>query len=313
MNGQYYENIKKEILDSKDNFVDSRDYKAHWHNKWVAYCDLIGFANMCLTSNDTTVNAIIRFHRAINKAKTGLNNCKVYQFTDAAFCVAENAFDAMHFALKVANCSLAHNAITIANKKTSLFHHLIVPRITIAYGEVVSLENVKNEDLLSGLNKDSFLAGSAIVNAYKIESLTFAGALAINGCDFNKLVSNISVRGHGDVVKNSLQRWLTRTIDESKTNMPLFIELPWLFLARSTDSGELWTETKSSFLSKINTLIDISDKMTGDFVSMKSSISLGKHQVGLQRFIFDLLCEIKRQKKFNLNKFRNPREFIKDI
>lgn len=313
MSKRYYENIKNDILLNKGNYVDSRYYKSHWAHKWVTYCDLIGFANMCLTSNDTTVNSIIRFHRAVAKSQEGLSNCKIYQFTDAAFCVADNPFDAIQFALNVANYSLAHNALTIESKAHTLFHHLIVPRITVASGEVLMLEDISNPELLSGLNKDSFLAGSAIVNAYKIESSTFAGALAINGNDFASLLSSITVRGEADVVKNAMNRWLDKLKEQGTDNIPPIVEIPWTFLTSSNTNGELWTETKASFLSKINTLIDISDKMTGDFVTLNSSIYLGKHQVGLQRHIFDLLCKINRQKKFNLQKFRNPREFINDI
>jgi hypothetical protein len=50
---KYYEEKKNEISAQKRNYVDSRKYKAHWNNKWVAFCDLIGFANMCQRSNDT--------------------------------------------------------------------------------------------------------------------------------------------------------------------------------------------------------------------------------------------------------------------
>lgn len=313
MNGQYYENMKREILSSRDHYVDSRNYRAQWSDKWVAYCDLIGFAEMCKKSQDTTVNAIIRFHRAVNKAKSNIGNSKTYQFTDAAFFVADDVFDVLNFSIRLANYSLAHNAITIENKSTSLFHHMIVPRITVAYGDIVGLDNIQDTTLLSGLNRESFLAGSAIVNAHNIEKLTYAGAIAICGSDLSNFIANISVRGNRDVIKNSMQRWLDRVREELTVSQSPLVELPWPFLAKSENNGEFWTESKSSFLSKLNTLIDISDKMSGDFVSTKADISIGKHQVGIQRFIFQLLCEIKRQKKFNINKFRNPRKFIEDI
>lgn len=310
---KYYEDIKQDISATKGNYVDSREYKAHWKHKWVAYCDLIGFANMCLKSNDTTINAIIRFHRTIESAHSSLTNCKVYQFTDAAFCVSDDPFEVLQFALNVCNYSLAHNALIIETKENSLFHHLIVPRVTIAAGDIIILENEIDKHLLSGLNQDQFLAGAAIVNAYKLESRTFAGALAINGADFNVLLESISLRGNRDSIKTSMSRWVEKAKLSLEEKIDQLVEIPWLFLSESNTNGELWTESKSSFLSKIDTLIDISDKMTGDFVSTNGNISLGKHQVGIQRFIFQMLCEIKRQKKFDLNKFRNPRDFIKDI
>lgn len=310
MEKPYFDNILNELSVSDDNYVDSREYASHWNNKWVIYCDLIGFASMCLNSNDTTVNAIVRFHRCVSKVQKNIDNCKVYQFTDAAFCVTESPLTAIQFALQLANYSLAFNAKTIETKQNVLFNHLMVPRITIASGQILNLDNIEEPELLNGVDKKSFLAGSAIVKAYRLENKTYANAIAISGDDFNKILTKVNVRGDNDVIRNTMKKWFESRLKDMNDHVPELIELPWTFWAFFNENGDCWVENKVSFLKKMKILSKISDKMTGDFYTSNAGINLGKHQVGLQRYIFTLLCLVNNQKKFDSNKYKNPEEFI---
>ncbi len=315
-----FESIKADIFKSKSHYVDAREYQSHWDKKWVAYCDLIGFKEICLRSKETTANVIVRFHRIINEAYKQTPNCQLFQFTDAAFCIGSNISDVFQFALQVSNYSLAYNAIILESKKHALFQHLIIPRITIALGDVLQVNQKNISSVSEGINPDQFLAGSAIVNAYQIEGKTFAGAIALSCKDASKFVDEMNIKGkivvrgtpECKLSKSATTRWFKDVFDNAQSNETGVIELPWPYLALCSSDGEFWAESKSSFFSKISTIVDISNKMTSYFVSMNSNIAIGKHQVGLQRFIFKIISGMKGQKTFDINRFRNPSLFLKD-
>lgn len=308
-----FDEMVSAIKESKETYVDSRKYKSGWGTKWVMYCDLIGFANMCMKSNDSTVNVITRFHRAISRAKASLTTSKVYQFTDASFCVGENKFEVLGFAIEVAQLCLAHNRALLDSKQNPLFHQMIVPRITIASGEILLLDGSEEPDLLSGLNKDSFLAGSAIVRAYYLEGKTFAGAIAMNGDDFADIIASVNIRGDNNSITKTIKLWQKQSQKDIDILKKGIVELPWPMFSSVSGIGEIWSDSKTSFFAKVQTLSEISDKMAGEFVSCNLDLGVGKHQVGLQRYIFNLLCILKRQRKFDLDKFKSPNSFLSDL
>lgn len=302
--------IHEEIRKTKEHYVDAREYKSNWANKWVVYCDLIGFANTCLISNDTTVNSIVRFHRAVNRAKSKFPDNQIYQFTDACFCISENPFSALGFAIELGQCCLAHNAILLKDRQSVFFHHLIVPRITIASGNVLQVDGQSPEPLRNGLDLKSFLAGSAIVKAHNLEDKTFAGAIVLSGDDLFEIIKASNIRGDNTCVRHLLSRWRKGLVESEGIKDNPCIELPWPFIRRVDPNGDIWSENKFSSKLKLENLISISDKMTGDFVTSNLSITLGKHQAGLQRFIFYSICSVHRKHCFQITKFRNPKDFL---
>lgn len=298
-------------------YVDSREHIDYWKPQWVVYSDLIGFAADCMRSQDVAINKIVRFHRIISDAKKDtIAKGALYQFTDSAYFVTGSLTGALEFGIKVLNRCLAHSHILISDRPSTSFSHLIVPRVTAAFGSTIDFskleESIKNNkaEVFNGIDVDSFLAGSGIVRAYQLEGSLYANEFAIAMQAEIPDLTNLKIRGAASPIKDATKRWATEELNGGDKER--LLSIPWTFIG-DVKNGEIWVESKDDAKKKIKTLIHALHKMQGDFHTYNLDMSIGKHIAGLQRGIFNIICLINRQKKFNKNQYIDLEVFLNSV
>src|SRR5579859_48909 len=156
--------------------VDSRERKEEWADRWVAYADLVAFAARAIRSDVVVLNNIVRFDRACQIVAAEFPRVRLHRFSDATFAIANTFSEAIGFSIALSHSCLALNYEYLQHGNKPFFIHLIVPRITIAWGRVLLLpETPAHEAKFSGIDPKNVIAGSAIVRAFHLEKNSAGG------------------------------------------------------------------------------------------------------------------------------------------
>lgn len=241
-------------LSSSDNlFIDSAEWEDDWDNHFVIFVDLIAFANRCLISTGVTLNNIIRFHRAVNEALDGLDDIKKYQFTDACYILTKDAKTSLVVASNIQNECLLYNYSILQNYRHTMFHHLIVPKVVISKGNVLSFknqENINSLNKLAGISANELLAGEGIVKAYYLEKRTTGGLVSVDKECINSMKRCGAVNNKIKTV--SLYKKWKNDKENKLLSHDSVIDIPWLVLQpKQTKKGLLQIENVSSFKEKL--------------------------------------------------------------
>jgi len=251
--------------------VDSREWKSEWNCRWVVYADLIAFANRAKRSSDVVLNNIIRFDRASNVAKKLFSDVAVYRFSDATFGVSDSFSTALGFAIAMHHCCHAMNVEYLHNGK-SLFIHTIVPRITMAKGNVLQLpENYPHESRFNELTPRSVLAGEGVVLAHLLEKDSAAGLLTFGEDGISEL-RKIKIRGDPDSIKSGFEKWHKSlvSLDSQLFVRGKYLDFPWLLVRPFQKlSGEIWCATRSAVANLVTGFLDTWELSAREFYSQQ--------------------------------------------
>lgn len=251
--------VSKELIANDNLSVNSDEWVDDWEEYYVIFADLIAFAHRCTISEGITLNNIVRFHRAINDALIGIDGIIKYQFTDACYILAKDCKTALIVASNIQNECLLQNYAQIQNFPHVLFYQMIVPKVVISKGNVLTLKD--QSDLISikkmaGISSKELLAGEGIVKAYYLEKKTTGGLISIDKAYINDFKKHSS--GDSKAKTNSLyKKWRNDSLNKILFHDGV-VDLPWLVLQpKQTKKGILVTESISSFKEKVKTFNQI--------------------------------------------------------
>lgn len=242
----------KDLIAKDKAIVNATDWANDWQKQYVIFADLIAFAQRCLLSTGITLNNIVRFHRAIDDALNGIEGVIKYQFTDACYILTKDPKTALIVASNIQNECLLHNYVQIKNMPHAMFYQMIVPKVVISKGNVLTLKDtadLKSLKRVSGISAKDLLAGEGIVKAYYLEKKTTGGLVSIDKAyiaDFKKHSS-----GDSKIKTNSLfKKWRNDTENKLLAHDGV-VDIPWLVLQpRQTRKGILITESDQTFKEK---------------------------------------------------------------
>lgn len=244
-----------DLIESDKLSVNLTDWSEDWEEYYVIFADLIAFAHRCMISTGITLNNIVRFHRAINAALDGMEGIIKYQFTDACYILAKDPKTALIAASNIQNECLLHNYAQMKTIPHTMFYHMIVPKVVISKGNVLTLKDpsdFRSLKKLAGISPKELLAGEGIVKAYYLEKKTTGGLVSVDKAiieDFKKHSS-----GDSKVKTNSLYKKWRNDNEHKLFQHDGVIDIPWLVLQpRQTKKGILQTETVATFKEKIKT------------------------------------------------------------
>lgn len=243
----------QDLIDNDKLSVNSTDWVDNWEEYYVIFADLIAFANRCMISNGITLNNIIRFHRAINDALMGLDDLIKYQFTDACYILTKDPKTALIAASNIQNECLLHNYSQMTTIPHIMFYHMIVPKVVISKGKVLTLKNptdLGSVSKIAGISPKELLAGEGIVKAYYLEKKTTGGLLSVD----KELIEDFKKHSSGDskIKTNGLYKKWRNDLGHTLFLHDGVIDVPWLVLQpRQIRKGVLQTETVPAFKAKI--------------------------------------------------------------
>lgn len=245
----------KDLIQKNKAIVNATEWTDDWKEYYVIFADLIAFAQRCLLSTGITLNNIVRFHRAIDDALTGIDGITKYQFTDACYILTTDAKTALIVASNIQNECLLHNYVQIKSLPHPLFYQMIVPKVVISKGNVLTFKesaDLKSLKRLSGISAKDLLAGDGIVRAYYLEKKTTGGLASVDTSIIKELKSHSS--GESKVKTNGLfKQWRNDSANRLLAHDGV-VDIPWLALQpRQTKKGILTTESSTAFKEKITT------------------------------------------------------------
>jgi hypothetical protein len=259
--------------------IDSREWEEEWGNRWVVYADLVAFASRSMRSEPVVLNNIVRFDRASHLASAQFPSISVRRFSDATFAIAESFPLALGFAVALSHACLAFNREFLARNTKQFFIHLIVPRITIACGRALVVQQGNDGDSkLTGVDPRNILAGSAIVKAYQLEKVS-AGGLVTVDTEGIGAIKKLAVRGDNGRVTSALRRWV-RDIDNEKRvprgevyfRRGRLADIPWLLMRPLQDDlATLWGASNVDSDSAIRGYLAVWDTNVREFYSPQNS------------------------------------------
>ena len=308
---QTVEDLKSSTLDH----VSKDDWDEVWDERWVVFADLIGFASMCMYSDGVTVNNIVRFHRAVNRAASTIQGLAKFQFTDACYVVTDSAKDALKFASNVQNECLAFNRVRL-DLSHSMFHQMIVPKVTICKGRVLRLPPAMQSDELTlphleGISKTSMLAGEGIVKAYNLESATTGALISATPSDASHLK-----RLHCDEVSTpgrAVYNMWRKDTEHTRFNHDGVVDIPWLVLAPAQRSkGVLLLDSWESVKVKLKSLLGIWRRSFSEHLYERTPTSTLKQYGGGITHLCDVVQVMQKvgKKRWDLSELKSAVESL---
>jgi hypothetical protein len=259
--------------------VDAREWNTDWAERWVVFADLIAFASRAERSPDVVLNNIVRFARASHIAEQAVPVVRTFRFSDSTFAIADHFEQALAFSIAIHHACHGINVASVLNKDAPVFHYTIMPRITMARGQVLicqdGLKNIPTH--YSGLNPKNILAGAGIVAAYKLERESAGGLLTMDSSCLSELAA-LAVRGGNRSTSASFERW--RSYATTKAPDAFFIrgkvlDFPWLLLRPFQNTiGELWCSDKADFKFSVQNFLDLWELSIREFYFDSKSLSL---------------------------------------
>lgn len=280
----------KDLITKNKAIVNASEWVEDWQEYYVIFADLIAFAQRCLLSTGITLNNIVRFHRAIDDALNGIDGLTKYQFTDACYILTKDPKTALIIACNIQNECLLHNYVQIKSLPHPLFYQMIVPKVVISKGNVLTLKDtadLKSLKRLSGIAANELLAGDGIVKAYYLEKKTTGGLASVDKTYIDEFKKHSS--GDSKIKTNGLlKQWRNDTANKLLAHDGV-IDIPWLALQpRQTRKGILATESISTFKEKVNTFNHIwRTSFTEHLTERTSTETLKQYGGGISH-----LCEL---------------------
>jgi hypothetical protein len=270
------------------NYVDADDWRGHWSHGYCVYADLLAFRDKCEHSEPTTVNALVRFHRAVLHAQN--SGVQVYRFTDATFATSHRLWPAFTFAIRLLHACLAMNAV-ILRRRHSVAQHLFLPRVTLAGGRLLRVVGPTDGARATGIDPRTFLAGTAVISAYDLEhdgvafGLTLSQALAKNILELRlRGDQKHSARPFLGSIRAQLQDGRLGLLGRGKV-----FEWPWLLCSAAQSHEDMvWGDDRASIKAKLSALYEIATLMGAEFVTQSLSLQTAHHQAGLRRHLYAL-------------------------
>lgn len=277
--------------------INSREWKEQWADRWVAYADLVAFAARAIRSDAVVLNNIVRFDRACQIVAAEFPRVRLHRFSDATFAIANTFSEAIGFSIALSHCCLALNYEYLQHGDKPFFIHLIVPRITVAWGRVLQLpETPAPEARFSGIDPRNVIAGSAIVRAFYLEKNSAGGLVTLNQEGIDAL-RKLTIRGHRGRNSNGLERWIKDLSDGAALNSGRVfgfrgnaLDVPWLLLQPiQNEAGSLWAAMPSDADFAISACLDVWDKSIREFYSPQNfdaPLDVVKHcQAGIRHAV----------------------------
>lgn len=285
----YFHSVLNRIGGPKAEFLDSRKWGRYWAEHWVVYADLLGFADLS-PSRDSTVNVIVRFHKCIELARQETMPVRVYQFTDACYALCQDLGRALSTAIAIQHYCLAMNEWRMRRDPLPRFHELLVPRITVARGDVLSVGATESlpDDPSELVRRDNLVAGQGIVNAYRLEKSCAGPQIALS-LDAMSEVRKLSVRGDTGAVKTALRHWVDQPVAGRKYGKPITLKavtLPWpLVRIKPSALTSLWADTRASVESKLRTMLVTWRSNFHQFIVQQGDPAVMKHYAGAMQLV----------------------------
>lgn len=282
----------KDLISKNKAIVNASEWADDWQEYYVIFADLIAFAQRCLLSTGITLNNIVRFHRAIDDALSGIEEITKYQFKDACYILTKDSKTALIVASNIQNECLLHNYVQIKALPHPLFYQMIVPKVVISKGEVLTFKDtadLKSLKRLSGISASDLLAGDGIVKAYYLEKKTTGGLVSVDKNyigEFKKYSS-----GESKIKTNSLFKQWKNDAENKLLGHDGVVDIPWLALQpRQTRKGILNTESTTTFKEKVSTFNHIwRTNFTEHLTEGTSTETLKQYDGGISH-----LCELLR-------------------
>jgi hypothetical protein len=275
--------LVEHLMNTGLHHADAGQWTADWKERWVVFADLIAFASRSRRSRQVVLNNIVRFDRASSLAKSIVPAARIFRFSDSTFAVLENFEQAVAFSVALQHCCLAMNARVLANR--SLFIHKIVPKVTIAFGEVLALpEAAAPNPRYDGLDPRALIAGDGIVKAYALEGRTSGGMITISAADAAR-ATKIKVRGDATRTRVAIEHYIGACALGAGSS-PFFargdvFDIPWLLLRPSQSApGELWAASKRFADEAIAEFLDVWELSMKEFHSPSAAsdaLDVSKH------------------------------------
>ena len=267
--------------------LNSREWKADWAERWVAFADLIAFASRAIRSDAVVLNNIVRFDRAAQIIGSEFPHVRTHRFSDATFAIADNFHDAFAYAVGLSHACLAFNQEFLNRASKPFFIHLTVPRITIARGSVLLPQLNTKEPRFTGLKVENILAGSAIVKAYRLEAHSAGGLITI-ASDELSVLQGVAVHGGNGRVRQGLRHWTERVQNPSHRKSGQvhcfrgsYVDIPWLLLRPiQNEAGRLWAADPDDADYAINAFLEMWDTSIREYYSPQdcgAPLTVAKH------------------------------------
>ncbi len=289
----YFSSLQTRIGKRGAEFVDSRKWSKFWKSRWIVYADLLGFGDIS-ASRQNTVNVILRFHKCVELSRQDANPERVFQFTDACYATFANVSRALSFAIATQHYCLAMNELRIKRHGPLRFHELLVPRITIARGDALTVDPgaAIPDDSAGLIRREHLLAGDGVVRAYGLEKLS-AGPRITLWADSIEDVRSVELRGSRGAVRSAVESWLAQPSSGRKHGKPVparVVHVPWPFLRIGSGGPDvLWADERASVESKLRTMLGVWRANFHQFIVEQGDPSVMKHYAGaLQQVEFCL-------------------------
>lgn len=280
----YFHSMQSKISERDAEIVDARSWTSYWRKRWVVYADLLGFADIS-DSRDNTANVILRFHKCVELARQETKPERLFQFTDACYAICDDLGRAISCAISIQHFCLAMNEWRVKRAGALLFHELLVPRITVAQGDVLSVDSPEGlpGDAADLVRPEHLLAGHGIVNAYRLEKLAAGPQIAI-WTEALPEIRKLKVRGATGAVRTAVEHWLKEPSPGRKHGKSVtarVVQLPWPLLRVSP--GEplmLWADERPSVESKLRSMLVVWRSNFHQFIVQHGDPSVMKHYAG---------------------------------
>jgi hypothetical protein len=295
-----FHHLKTDIQQRQLQHVDVRQWRADWADRWVAYSDLLGFAQACDKSADKVVNLLARFHRSINDifARLKAPDLRIYQFTDAVFVVSPTPVLVLQFTAMLHHWCLGMNSLMMETERLLLANHMLNVRTTIARGQVLQLPPRPLPDSrLIGISAESIVAGAGIVQAYRLEKRT--GGMLISMLPGDRAALTDLRLASASSPKPSaplLQNWLQESPPTQFAHDGV-VDFPWLLLRPDSTGTALETDTIDSIRDKLLTLHRMAELLLHEYITEKIALDTIKHYGALHRHMIELVQRLRGLKR----------------
>lgn len=283
-----FNDLVSAVDEARLNAVDSRNWTRHWEPRWVALIDLVGISYRSRVSPDATVNQMVRFHRALTRTVDRYERVQVYRFSDSAYVTASTQIELLKFASDFQHVCLALNALALRRVKP-MFHFFVVPRVTIARGQVLEAHlnrRTPNPDLV-GVDSQSLIAGEGIVRAYEIERRSAGSLISLSS-------ALPRVRGSVRGVEGAPRAILTRWVRDRTFAHDGVIDLPWLAMREDQPAdADLWATSFRDAVSKVRVMHAMWQYSFGEYVVQSAEIGSIKHAGAVDRHLSVLVQQLR--------------------
>jgi hypothetical protein len=278
----------QQVDESGSSVVDSSAWAGHWTDEWVAFADLVGFADRSV-HDATVVNQIVKFHRALSSCRTAFPEVHLLPFTDSAYAAASDVCVLVKWASALQHACLAANTIMLKSGRR-LFHAMLVPRVTIGHGRLLrATEFLGARPETAGVLTDGLFVGEGVVDAYRIEKGGAGSLISIS----ERCVSSaqaLDIRGLRKGPYRAMIDWKNSSLAPAHDGV---MDFPWLLLDAVQPKGdELWVDSHASVRHKLRLLNEIWELSFGEYIVRNLPVATTKHFGAVKRHLAQIVQAI---------------------